>query len=363
MKTILTVVGARPQFIKAAMLSRVVSQEAEITEILLHTGQHYDFGMSESFFEELGIPAPAFNLGIGGGGQGQMTGRQLEQIEAILDETRPDCVLVYGDTNSTLAGALAAAKLHVPVAHVEAGLRSGNKRMPEEINRILTDHVSAFLFTPTLAANQNLAKEGLAQSVYFVGDIMYDAAKTFAVDLQSDGSPLFSELALTNKRYRVATVHRQENVDDQERLGIILSALRSLAKEMPLILPIHPRLRKTLEHSKRGAEMLKGITVIDPVGFKDMIALLREASLVITDSGGLQKEAYFHGTPAIVLREETEWTELTDLGWALLAPPISTDHILVSARKIEGTTGDEKAQPYGAGDTAARIMQILKDNL
>jgi len=363
MKKIVTIVGARPQFIKAAMLSRVLADRPGLEECILHTGQHYDQGMSDVFFSEMNIPRPKYNLGVGGGAQGAMTGRQLEGIETVLLGEKPDCVMVYGDTNSTLAGALAAAKLHIPVAHVEAGLRSYNRRMPEEVNRVLTDHVSRFLFTPSHMANENLAREGLEDGVHFVGDIMYDAALFYAGRTADGVSPVVDRIRRAPNDFVLVTVHRQENTDAPDRLDAIFDALRQLGKDQAVVLPIHPRLRKMLEAGGGLDEMTRGLTIIDPVGFVDMIALLESASLVLTDSGGVQKEAYFHGTPAVILRDETEWGELVDLNWAVLCSPQSAADILAAVRAMTGRTGDTDAAPYGSGDTADRIATILQDAL
>lgn len=359
MTKILTVVGARPQFIKAAMLSREIAQTDGLDEVIVHTGQHYDHGMSDVFFEEMKIPHPAYNLGVGGGSHGAMTGRQLEGIERVIMDEKPDCLLVYGDTNSTLAGALAAAKLHVPVAHVEAGLRSHNRRMPEEINRVMADHVSTWLFTPSLQAGDNLKAEGITDGVHFVGDIMYDAALVYGEEVSRQDRTLVDEIGLEAGQYRLATVHRQENVAEAGRLRAICDAFRALAEEMPLVLPMHPRLRKEVEAAGGSDTLLAGVTIIDPVGFKDMIALLRGASAVATDSGGVQKEAYFHGAPVIVLRDETEWTELVDLGVARLSPPVSAESIVEQVHAGEAADHTVSAKPYGEGRTAAAIVSVL----
>ncbi len=363
MAKILTVVGARPQFIKAAMLSRLLRDDDRLEEVLLHTGQHYDHGMSDVFFEEMQIPQPKYNLGVGGGTQGAMTGRQLEGIEKVLLDEKPDCLVVYGDTNSTLAGALAAAKLHIPVAHVEAGLRSFNMRMPEEVNRILTDRVSRWLFTPSNTANDNLAAEGVTKGVQFVGDIMFDAARFYGAQVEAEGAKIVDDLGLAGRDYRLATVHRQENVVGPERLGAILSAFRELSGDCPMVLPLHPRLRAMLERNGTYDAATKGITVIDPVGFKDMIALLRGARIVATDSGGVQKEAYFHGARAIVLRDETEWVELVDLGLADLCKPSDAAAVVNAVREGEAKALDLTQKPYGDGTTAEAIRDALREAL
>jgi UDP-GlcNAc3NAcA epimerase len=307
---IVTVVGARPQFIKAAPVTRALAAQG-LQEFLVHTGQHFDDNMSAVFFEELGIREPWRNLHVGGGNHGQMTARMLEQIEAILLEVRPDWMLVYGDTNSTLAGALAAAKLHIPVAHVEAGLRSFNKRMPEEINRVLTDHVSKLLFCPTSTAVTNLAQEGIRDGVKQTGDVMYDVA--LAAAQQSKGkSRILERLGLTEKHYAITTVHRAENTDDPAQLRAILAWLKARAADCPLVLPLHPRTRKAIEAAGLDTD---GLTLCPPLGYLDMTRLVLGSAAVYTDSGGLQKEAYFHHVPCVTLRDETEWVETVEAGW------------------------------------------------
>jgi len=354
-----TVLGARPQFIKAAAVSRALHAAPGIEEQIIHTGQHFDQNMSDVFFEEMGIPAPAHHLGISGGTHGRMTGRQLEAVEEVLLAEKPDAVMVYGDTNSTLAGALAAAKLHIPVAHVEAGLRSFNRRMPEEINRVLTDHAATWLFAPTQVALDHLKQEGLTHSgAVFAGDVMYDAALIFGAEAD-DRSDILERLNLAPGGFRLCTCHRAENTDDPARLAAIFRALRALASDTPLVLPLHPRTRKMLAEGGDFEAMTAGLTLIDPVGFFEIIRLMRGASLVLTDSGGLQKEAYFHGTPVVVLRDETEWVELVELGWARITPPTEQDAILTAARAMEGATGDTVARPYGDGQASQTIVQHL----
>lgn len=359
MLKITTIVGARPQLIKAAAFSQAVKNYDAVTENIVHTGQHYDPGMSDIFFKELGIPAPAHNLGIGSGPQGVMTGRQLEAIEKVLVAERPDVVMVYGDTNSTIAGALAAVKLHIPVAHVEAGLRSFNRRMPEEINRVITDHIAQLLFTPTDAATANLASEGITDGVHMIGDIMKDAARVFSP--MAKKRTILSDLKLETGSYMLCTVHRAENTDDPERLDTIFEALRRLSVGKQIVLPLHPRTRKMLEQSGRLVEMTQGLTLIDPVGFLDILALLQGAQLVLTDSGGLQKEAYFQQKRALILRDETEWGELIDTGWAAIAPPNEADNIVALAEKMIEQTGDTSKLLYGDGHAAERIIfHLLK---
>lgn len=310
-RKVVTVVGARPQFIKAAAVSRAFRDFPGMTEVMVHTGQHFDANMSDVFFNELGIPQPTHNLDVHGGGHGQMTGRMLEGIERVLLEEKPDWMLVYGDTNSTIAGALAAAKLHIPVAHVEAGLRSFNRRMPEEVNRVLTDHVSALLFCPTKAAVDNLAAEGIAEGVHQVGDVMYDATLD-AIRRAMVESTILDTLGLAAGSYVLATIHRAENTDTPEHLGAVFDYLRAQAGGLPVVLPLHPRTRSA---AQRFGVSLDGLRIIDPIGYLDMARLLDGTAMVLTDSGGVQKEAYFHRKPCVTLRDETEWVETVEAGW------------------------------------------------
>lgn len=307
---VVSVVGARPQFIKAAPVSRAFKASGAIEEILVHTGQHFDDNMSDVFFRDLDIDPPRHSLGIHGGNHGEMTGRMLVGLESLLIEERPDWVLIYGDTNSTLAAALAAAKLCIRVAHVEAGLRSFNSRMPEEINRVAADHVSSLLFCPTTVAVNNLRKEGISRGVHHVGDVMYDA--TLSAKEASSSSRILETLRLEPKQYSVATVHRAENTDDPGKLAEIFDYLREHARERPVVLPLHPRTRLALE---RNAIPLDGILVCEPLGYLDLARLVAESASVLTDSGGLQKEAYFYRKPCVTLRDETEWTETVTHGW------------------------------------------------
>jgi len=343
MTTILTVVGARPQFIKAAAVSRAIRARDSMSEIMVHTGQHFDANMSDVFFDELEIAPPAHHLGIGGGGHGRMTGRMLEGIEEILEAGRPDWVLIYGDTNSTIAGALAAAKLHIPVAHVEAGLRSFNKRMPEEINRILTDHVSTLLFCPTQTAVDNLANEGITAGVHHVGDVMYDATLDARAKAR-ETSDIVARLQLEPGKYVLSTVHRAENTDSRDTLVAVLDHLKAKAAEMPVVLPLHPR---TAGAAKKHGLNFDGLTVIDPVGYLDMAALLDGCAEVLTDSGGVQKEAYFHRKPCTTLRDETEWVETIEAGWNRLWKGAD----FVSPRK--------DIADYGDGKSAERILDLI----
>lgn len=345
---IVTVLGARPQFVKAAAVSRALA-EADIREKIVHTGQHFDDNMSEVFFRELGISAPAVNLGIGGGSHGQNTGRMLEGLEKVLIDLAPSLVLVYGDTDSTLAGALTASKLHIKVAHVEAGLRSFNRRMPEEINRIVADHLSDLLFAPTPTAMANLAHEGI-DGCHLVGDVMYDVALHFSSQVAGRAPPLKS----LPDRFALATVHRAENTNDGGRLAAILEGFGK--SPLPIVLPVHPRTRKLMEAS--GLAMPANVIVSPPVGYLDMVWLERHATLILTDSGGVQKEAYFHGVPCVTLRDETEWVELVETGWNRLCPPTSGEAIVASIEEALASKPSE-IQLYGDGTAARKIAAII----
>ncbi len=307
---IFTVVGARPQFIKAAAVSRALAA-AGLREVIAHTGQHFDASMSGVFFTELEIPEPAYNLGVHSAGHGAMTGRMLEKLEAAMIVEKPDVVLVYGDTNSTVAGALAAAKLHIPVAHVEAGLRSFNKRMPEELNRIVTDHLSTQLYCPTQAAAANLSREGIHAGVHAVGDVMYDMCLASAVRAE-ERSTILGRLELAPGSYAVATIHRAENTSDAAQFARVIDWLSGQARERPIVMPIHPRTAKLVAGLDRE---LARIRIIEPLGYLDMTRLVHQSAAVFTDSGGLQKEAYFHRVPCVTLRSETEWVETVAAGW------------------------------------------------
>jgi UDP-GlcNAc3NAcA epimerase len=356
---IITVLGARPQFIKAAAVSAAIARHnaaagrRSISEIIVHTGQHYDYGMSGVFFDELGIPEPQINLGIGNCSHGAMTGRMLEKLEAVLQSERPDWLLVYGDTNSTLAGALAAVKLHIPVAHVEAGLRSRNMAMPEEINRILTDRVSSALFCPTDAAVENLRQEGVYQHVYQVGDVMYDVALHFSERARQRF--ILSDWGLTEKGYVLCTVHRAENTDDLARLQQIATALTRIADELPVIFPVHPRTARVLRPLLDEANH-PGIRMMEPLSFLEMMRLLMSAEAALTDSGGVQKEAFFHRIPCITLRDETEWVETVACGANRLAGARVTE--IMSAWRGRGSVPDD-IFPYGDGHAAEKIVHAL----
>jgi UDP-GlcNAc3NAcA epimerase len=339
---ILTVVGARPQFIKAAPVSRALAAEG-LCEILVHTGQHFDATMSAIFFEELDIPAPAYSLEVNSLGHGAMTGRMLEKLEETILAEKPDLVLVYGDTNSTMAGALAAAKLHIPVAHVEAGLRSFNRQMPEEINRVVADHLSTFLFCPTQTAVRNLAAEGITTGVHAVGDVMYDM--TLAATTRAERqSTILETLGLLPRSYAVSTIHRAENTDNLDRFGKIKAWLENAAQQIPIVMPLHPRTRKLM---KGGTQVPAGVRLIEPLGYLDMTRLVHHAAAVFTDSGGLQKEAYFHRVPCVTLRDETEWVETIEAGWNRL-----------------WTTSDYMTRrdilDYGSGNSASIIAARIK---
>ena len=353
---IVTVVGARPQFIKASVVSRALGE----SEVLVHTGQHYDANMSDVFFEELEIPRPSYNLGIGGGRHGAQTGKMLEALEAVFLDERPDFALVYGDTNSTLAGALAAAKLHLPVAHVEAGLRSFDRKMPEEVNRILTDHVSDILFTPTEAAVENLRREGLSErGIHHVGDVMYDAALLFGQKAEEQSS-IVAELGLTPGNFILATVHRAENTDNHERLRAIFGALSTISEECSIVLPLHPRTRDALAKAGIEAAESRGLTLIEPASYLDMVQLQRNARLIVTDSGGVQKEAFFHQVPCVTLRDTTEWVELVTMGWNRLAPPTGAHEVATAIAMALEQRPAPAESPYGGGRSAERIVEILR---
>jgi UDP-GlcNAc3NAcA epimerase len=354
---IVTIVGARPQFIKSAPVSRAL-RAAGLSEVVVHTGQHYDAAMSDLFFEELELAQPQHHLGIGSGPHGQQTGRMLGAIEEVLLQERPDWALVYGDTNSTLAGALAAAKLHIPVAHVEAGARSFNRRMPEEINRVTADHLSALLFAASRVAVANLRKEGIAEhAVHFVGDVMFDAQLLFS-SLAEHRSQILGRLGLGTKDYALATIHRAENTDDADRMRAIFDGMTDLAGELKVVLPLHPRTRAVLDREIREAFGAAGGILIDPVGYLDMLMLERHAALIVTDSGGVQKEAFFAQVPCITLRDETEWTELVELGWNTLLSPARAHALRECARTARAQKG-KSAAPYGDGKAAELVAARL----
>ena len=363
---ILTVLGARPQFIKAAMVSRAIRARDDIKEIIVHTGQHFDANMSKVFFEQLDIPQPNYNLQIAGLSHGAMTGRMLEGIEKLIQSEKPDWVLVYGDTNSTLAGALAACKLHTPVAHVEAGLRSHNPAMPEEINRVLTDRVSSLLLCPTQTAVNNLHNERFpfpangfngeirAQRIANTGDVMFDAVLYYGERAQQQVS--LQKFGLEHQAYVLCTIHRQENTDASERRNSILSALRTIAKDIPVALPLHPRTKLKLEQ-QYDSRALDGIKILEPLPYLEMQRLQMSAKLILTDSGGVQKEAYFHQVPCITFRDETEWVETVKAGWNNLVGA-DTDAI-ISAWKNVTPPKQQSNDIYGDGYSAEKVLACL----
>ena len=374
-----SIVGARPQFVKLAAVSRALGEHAN--HAILHTGQHYDSCLSGSFFDDLGIPAPDWNLEIGSGPQGLQTGRMMEGIERILRQNAPDCVILYGDTNSTLAGALAAVKLGIPVAHVEAGLRSFRKAMPEEVNRVLTDHVSTVLFCPTTAAVANLRREGFGRIacdgelapmdcdlgglqptmdsplVINVGDVMYDI---FLRSLQraKGESDILAELGLQDVNFALATVHRAENTNEPSRIRTIFEALNEVAgMHMRVVCPLHPRSRTALERLDPAAQ-ISDLRLIPPVSYSDMLRLETNARFIVTDSGGVQKEAYFAGVPCVTVREETEWPELVEMGWNHLVGA-DRDRLLATIEELESPASNSRVSHYGDGHAADRLVHVL----
>ena len=365
---IATIIGARPQFIKAAAVSRAIAahnrltpHSSRLTEVIIHTGQHYDNGMSAVFFEELEIPDPKYNLAIGSGSHGQQTGQMLAKIEDVLIVEAPDWVLVYGDTNSTLAGALAAAKLHFKIAHVEAGLRSFNRLMPEEINRVLTDHISTYLFCPSETAVENLRREGLAphsspltphsSRVFMIGDVMSDALR-FALSRAASRANIMNHLELQEKTYLLATIHRPENTEDIKRLQNILAALENTKQK--IIFPVHPRTKKTLQNLYYRPP--GHVKLIEPVGYFEMIALEQSSRMILTDSGGMQKEAYWLKVPCITLRDETEWVETVETGWNVLT---GADPQKIVAAVNTFTPPLEHPPLFGDGNSAGKVVEAL----
>jgi UDP-GlcNAc3NAcA epimerase len=358
---VVSVIGARPQFIKASVVSRALRRAPGIEEVVVHTGQHFDPEMSAVFFEELDMAEPDHRLGIHGGSHGAMTGRMLEALEPVLMREAPDAVLVYGDTNSTLAGALVAAKLQLPIAHVEAGLRSFNRAMPEEINRIVTDRLSHWLFTPTALADAHLLREGTdAARILRVGDVMYDAALQAAARAAQRVDPL-ERNGLASGGYVLATVHRAETTDDPTRLAAVVEGLARVSKQLPVLWPLHPRTRGALERAGLPAAQAPGLRIVAPVGYLDMVALERGAAVIATDSGGVQKEAYFHAVPCVTLRDETEWGELVDAGWNRLASLRSAEAVAQAVLGAIGSRG-RAVDDYGAGDAALRIARHLAED-
>lgn len=351
---IVSIVGARPQFIKCAPLSRKI--RTKHTEILVHTGQHYDANMSEVFFNELNIPEPEYNLDIGSGYHGEQTGKMLSKIEQVLFIEKPDFVLVYGDTNSTIAGALAASKLHIKVAHVEAGLRSFDRSMPEEVNRVLTDHISNFLFCPTQTAIANLRMEGVTDGVYDVGDVMMDAV-LYNKTLAEKKSTILEDLQVTPKHFLLATVHRPSNTDSLENLSSIVEALCNTKEDV--VFPIHPRTEKYLKHYGLWERLNQNLIVSPPIGYLDMLKLIGNARKVLTDSGGVQKESYMLGVPCITMRENTEWIETIESGWNML---VGANYEKITDAIMNFEVSKSKNDIFGKGDASEKICQILTES-
>lgn len=351
---IVTVVGARPQFIKAAPVSQELRRHFQ--EVLVNTGQHYDAAMSDVFFDQLSIPTPDYNLAVGSGTHAEQTGRMLIEVEKVLLQEKPDWVLVYGDTNSTMAGALAAAKLHIPVAHVEAGLRSFNRQMPEEINRVMTDHLSQLCFAPTDIAVANLSHEGIASGVHQVGDVMCDTVRMTLE--RTDTVGIRRSMGLQKGRYYVLTVHRPQNADDPAALGAILTA--AARSDVQVIFPVHPRTRKHLFAPTNRAilEGANNIRLLEPVGYQEMLAFEQGAAVVLTDSGGVQKEALMLGVPCVTLRTETEWAETVETGWNVLAGT-DPERILAGAKMVSLKSGTKAPAVYGDGHSAQRIAAVI----
>lgn len=354
-----SVVGARPQFVKAGAVAKAMAGTG-IANVLIHTGQHYDFNMSDVFFRELDLAPPDHNLGVGSGSHAAQTARMLEGLEPLFDRERPDAVLVYGDTNSTLAATLAAVKLGIPVAHVEAGLRSFNRAMPEEINRIVADSVCDLLFAPTAEAMEQLRREGHPEErIRLSGDVMYDAALMTA-DLALQQSTILDRLDLREKGFLLATIHRAENTDDPRRLRVLVEALELAAEALPVILPLHPRTRAALDRLGILQKAARRLTLIEPVGFIDMVRLEMAARTIATDSGGVQKEAFFYRVPCCVLRNETEWRELLEAGWNHLLPPGDDPRAMAAELLTQRPAGRDIA-PYGKGDAGRIIVETLLD--
>lgn len=353
---ILTVVGARPQFVKASVVSRALSSESDMREVIVHTGQHYDNMMSGVFFRELKIAQPNYNLAIGSASQGAQTGRMMEALEPVMQSEKPNIVLVYGDTNSTMAAALVAAKLHIPIAHVEAGLRSFNNAMPEEINRVVTDHVSRWLFTPTDEAVKNLLREGFpAERIQHVGDVMYDAAIAYADDSRS--VELLQQFQVTAGKYLIVTIHRAENTDSDVRLRQIFDSLIEVSNDIPVVFPVHPRTFAALKRLDLLGKAPPNLKLKTPLSYFDMLGLEKHAKVIVTDSGGVQKEAFFFRVPCVVVRNETEWVELVSLGGSVLSSPeMLAENVRNASYAIPKDVG---ANLYGGGKASSRIARDL----
>lgn len=378
MKKILSVIGARPQFVKAASVSRAISESQTLSEIIIHTGQHFDKDMSEVFFTEMGIPEPALNMGISGGSHGSMTGRMIIELEKIILDKKPDCVLIYGDTNSTLAGALAAAKLQIPVAHVEAGLRSYNRSMPEEINRIMADRISSLLFVPSEKAAENLRAEGIGSDlpdvtqghgafaekaeIIVTGDVMADTIRLFR-DKASRESSIYDRIGIKPCKYFAATVHRPENTDNPENLKSIFSAFKMLAETAPVVIPVHPRTKKVI--NDLSIEIPEGIIAVNPLSYLEMLALMGNAICILTDSGGMQKEALILGKPCITMRTETEWIETVESGWNIVTG-VNPERIMAAYQSFKNKLAGNEKPPvnlYGDGHASEKIVRALEKRL
>ena len=353
---ICTVIGARPQFVKAAVVSAEFAKHKSINEVIIHTGQHYDPAMSEIFFRELNVPNEKYNLEIGSGSHGVQTGKMLSSIEKVLQDEAPDYVLIYGDTNSTLAGALCASKLHIPIAHIEAGMRSFNKKMPEEINRIIADHLSEINFCSTKTAMENLKRENLGSTGVLVGDVMYDCSLKFAEFAEKRYDP-FAKFTVEKNNYALLTCHRAENTDHRECLTEIVKAVNKISEKMTVLYPVHPRTGKFI--NEYGLSFSNNVKLITPVGYLEMILLEKHASYILTDSGGVQKEAFFYRVPCITMREETEWVETAALGWNKITGANSKQIIDAFADFTKNRPAKTSAKPYGNGDAASKIVSRL----
>jgi len=356
---IITIIGARPQFIKASAMSRAIREQNEelgsnIKEIIIHTGQHFDKNMSDVFFSELGLPKPDYNLEVSNLSHGAMTGRMLESIEMVLQEQYPDLVLVYGDTNSTLAGSLAARKMHIPVAHVESGLRSFNIKMPEEVNRILSDRISDYLFCPTQKAVDNLRREGIDNGVYNVGDVMFDVTLYYREKAREQID--LSQWGISECNYVLCTIHRAENTNDTMRLASILEALREISTSIQVILPLHPRTKNLIRELNKEV-WLDGLMIIDPLPYLEMLRLEMSAKVILTDSGGVQKEAYFNQVPCITMRDETEWVETVDLGWNQIAG--ADKELILEKFNTLQVPAVRNSAPYGSGRASYKILEVI----
>ena len=353
---ICTVIGARPQFVKAAVVSAEFAKHKSINEVIIHTGQHYDPAMSEIFFRELNVPNEKYNLEIGSGSHGVQTGKMLSSIEKVLQDEAPDYVLIYGDTNSTLAGALCASKLHIPIAHIEAGMRSFNKKMPEEINRIIADHLSEINFCSTKTAMDTLKRENLGSTGVLVGDVMYDCSLKVAEFAEKRYDP-FAKFTVEKNNYALLTCHRAENTDHRECLTEIVKAVNKISEKMTVLYPVHPRTGKFI--NEYGLSFSNNVKLIAPVGYLEMILLEKHASYILTDSGGVQKEAFFYRVPCITMREETEWVETAALGWNKITGANSKQIIDAFADFTKNRPAKTSAKPYGNGDAASKIVSRL----